>query len=61
MLISFEPAGSGRVIYASFHMDAQTAVVTDQMLRTVVGYFEEGQGDLEDTGDGAEEGDDATE
>jgi hypothetical protein len=42
MLLSFEPKGGGRVIFSSFHMDAQTAVLTDQMLRTVVGYFEEG-------------------
>ena len=42
MLLSFEPAGTGRVVYASFHMDAQTDVITDQMLRTVVGYFQEG-------------------
>lgn len=47
MLLSFEPKTGGRVIYSSFHMDAQTAVVTDQMLRTVVGYFEEGNDDEE--------------
>jgi hypothetical protein len=41
MLISFEPEGSGRVVYSTFHMDAQTAVITDQILRTVVGYFPE--------------------
>lgn len=47
MLLSFEPKSGGRVIYSSFHMDAQTAVVTDQMLRTVVGYFEEGNDEEE--------------
>ena len=49
MLLSFEPSGSGRVVFASFHMDAQTDVVTDQMLRTVVGYFQEGTNEGEQT------------
>jgi hypothetical protein len=52
MLLSFEPKTGGRVIYASFHMDAQTAVVTDQMLRTVVGYFEEGNNEEDEEEDG---------
>lgn len=43
LLVSFEPYGPelGRVVYASFHFDAQTAEVLDTTLRTVVGDFKE--------------------
>jgi hypothetical protein len=43
LLVSFSPSGArnGRVIYASFHVDAQTDAVIDQVLRTVIGDFEE--------------------
>ncbi|MBT3223035.1 MAG: hypothetical protein HN348_28505, partial [Proteobacteria bacterium] len=40
LLISFVPPGStGKVVFSSFHIDAQRDDVTDTILRTVVGHF----------------------
>lgn len=41
LLVSFAPSGDqSNVVYSSFHIDAQNAVVMDQILTTVVGEFE---------------------
>ncbi len=43
LLMSFQPPGSsGMVVYSTFHIDAQTATVIDQVMETVVGPFDEG-------------------
>jgi len=42
MLVSFQPPGAtGRVVYASFHVDAQSAGAIDQLLTAVVGELRE--------------------
>jgi hypothetical protein len=43
LLVSFEPEGpeAGSVVFLSFHIDAQTDAVIDQLLTTVVGDFQE--------------------
>jgi len=43
LLVSFQPYGptSGKVVYSSFHVDAQNDAVIDALLRTLVGPFEE--------------------
>lgn len=43
LLVSFS-AGSGRVVYASFHVNAQLDNTMDALLAEVVGDFEEGPG-----------------
>lgn len=43
LLVSFTP-GSGRVVYAGFHVNAQLDHTMDRLLHTVVGDFEEGPG-----------------
>lgn len=47
VLVSGQPEGEngGRVVVASFHLDAQTAEVIDQMLLSIVGEFKSGQQD----------------
>ncbi len=43
LLVSYQPEGpdKGTVVVATFHLDAQTPQVTDEILRVVVGNFEE--------------------
>ena len=42
MLVSFQPEGAqGLVVFASFHVDAQNAGAVDQLLKTVIGEFED--------------------
>jgi hypothetical protein len=43
ILVSFAPNGAdkGKVVFLSYHIDAQTEAVIDDTLRTVVGEFEE--------------------
>lgn len=45
LLVAFAPEGAtgGRIVFATFHIDAQTDSVVDQLLRTVVGDFDEKQ------------------
>ncbi|MCO4745746.1 MAG: hypothetical protein KC912_13215 [Proteobacteria bacterium] len=48
LLVSFEPDGGGRVVYASFHVNAQLDNTMDMLLNTVVGDFREGPGETVD-------------
>jgi hypothetical protein len=43
LLVSFEPNGPerGLIVYSAFHIDVQTGYAMDEILRTVVGDFEE--------------------
>jgi hypothetical protein len=43
LLVSYQPEGleKGSVVVSTFHFDAQTPELTDQILRVVVGNFEE--------------------
>jgi hypothetical protein len=47
LLVSFTPNGPEgiRIVFSSFHIDAQTPAVMDQLLRTVVGKFDEKKDD----------------
>ncbi|TNE89901.1 MAG: hypothetical protein EP330_10040 [Deltaproteobacteria bacterium] len=44
LLVSFNPEGGGRVVYATFHVNAQLDHTMDRLLNTVVGDFSEGPG-----------------
>lgn len=47
LLVSLRPFdGAGRVVFSSFHMNAQNDYIADQILRTVVGPFQEGFSEL---------------
>jgi hypothetical protein len=44
LLVSFAPEQGGRVVFASFHVNAQLDNTMDRLLDTVVGDFSEGPG-----------------
>ncbi len=44
MMVSFQPEGAlGRVVYASFHIDAQAAGAVDELLTLTVGDFKQAE------------------